>query len=670
MTFRQLVWHNVRRNERLYGSYFLSSLFSVFVFFIFALLYFHPQLQSNLPSNSETISTLAKFGLGAAQVVIVVLSIIFLWYSFWNFLKARKRDLAIYLMLGISPKDLRKLLIGENLVVGLSASISGVGLGIIFSKLLLLITENVMHLTAGLNFYVPVVPTFLTLGIFCVLFLLISMVMTLRIETDELFNLSKDSEKGEPVPQARPFISVVGVGVLLTGYAFLGVFVQGKSGGGSMRLLVGCVVFTIIGTFILLQQASVWLLNRAKKKRKNQGGERLLLLTNLIFQMRENAVMYGLIALTATAAFVGIGVTSLLAEYNQDNAGAPTFSYTLYSSSAGDLTDQKAAQKLGKQVASQIRAAGYAALHVPVDYLEAPLIFSNFHGQASKKIDWPQRANFIKASEYQRLAKFQQLPALTVSNQEIYYFADGSMDINLLKALPLAQRQTQAEVQLNKQPVVVKLTKLTTPLNMNLSLVAVVTDAFYEQIQQSVSKDQTSRKGQMNVVAYQEWHQDGALSQKLNRFLTAKQQTMKNLSVQSKYQQWQENRQSNGLLSMIGVLLGTVFFAFASSISSFRLFGQLEKAGKYQAALHLLGVSERSRQRIVTKELCFMYFLPGVVACLHFAVAFWGVMTLFGGAVPIWPVYFKLVVLYFVFQTGFMLVSRSRYLKQLAQRVG
>lgn len=51
MTFWQLVTRNVMRNSRLYASYFFSSLFSIMVFFIFALILFQPDYAKSLSAK-------------------------------------------------------------------------------------------------------------------------------------------------------------------------------------------------------------------------------------------------------------------------------------------------------------------------------------------------------------------------------------------------------------------------------------------------------------------------------------------------------------------------------------------------------------------------------------------------------------------------------------------
>lgn len=704
MNFRQLIWRNVRRNERIYSSYFLSSVFSVLVFFIFALLYFHPQLNSALPSNSQTISELAKLGLIASQVVIIVLSLIFLWYSFWNFLKARKRDLAVYLMLGMAPKDLRRLLMGENLIIGIAASLSGVGLGLIFSKLLLLIVQNIMHLHKGLAFYFPLRAIFLTTAVFLCLFFLLSIMMTVRIETDNLTSLSKTDEKGLPLPKTSALLSISGIVLLSLGYLCLADFVGTINGShipfikqlfanlnldtAAIISLIGCVIFTISATFLLLRQASISILKLLKKKTINQGGTRLLYLSELIFQMRENAVMYGLISLTATVAFVGIGLTSLLAVYNQSTSTAPTFSYVL--NPMTDKPDVAYQQDLQKKITKKIEAAGYQPLALSLAYVGVTFNWENLQNTDDGQLYWQNQVYLLRASEYNQLAKFNGLQLISPKATAIYYFANGSSEKKLLSEIPAVKRTATAQIKLAGESVTLTLHKIPQFFNVNLFSVAVVADDFYEKMTQ-LKDEKTGAMpvtGKTTIIDFKEWQKNADLTEEIDRFLQSEadkqrkkiaqvDQTQANdeslyarsFSFSSRYQVWQETRQANGLLLMVGILLGAVFFAFAASILSFRLFGQLATARKYHASLNLLGVSRKMRHSIVTKELLLMYFIPGVIASSHFAVAFYGVTMIAGGILSIWPTYFTLLAAYFIFQTVFFFISRAHYLKRLDQRL-
>ena len=695
MTFRQLIWHNVKRSGHTYGSYFLSALFSIFVFFIFAVLFFHPQLSGILPSNSDMISFLAKFGLAAAQVAIVILSLIFLGYSFSNFLKARSRDLAIYLMIGISPKDLRKMLVRENLLVGTGAVVSGVVLGTLFSKFFLLITSNLMHLNDGLNFYFPVKPILLTVVLFMLIFISLTFFMTRHIKTDSLVTLSKSEVIARNVPKANLFMSILGVVVLAAGYYCLKLFVGNTFTNtiGAMAVILGCVVLTIIGTFLILRQASIYVLTWAKRRPKNQLGARLLNISELILQMSENATMYGLIALTTTVAFVGIGITSLLATYNQSSSSAPTSALILSSLNETDETAEKL-EKLSTDLAAKIKKAGYTPYEAALTFTTGPEF--KITKVSNKKIATPYLSAYMSQSNYDQIRKLHlDLPKLTIKDNEIYTFADGLSQADTLQNLPANERQFFITMKHADQNQNFTVNLVPTMFNAQVYGLGVVADATYAAMvkdsEATIKKeaedndiDVYSATHMMYMVNYDEWNKDAKLAGELEKFLSATSKSDEwqpedevydakynntELNYSTKYKIWQNTRQANGLLFMIGILLGAVFFIFAATILTFRLFGQMTTAVSYHRSLDLLGVSEKMRHNIVTRQLALMYLLPGVIACVHFAVAFWGVAALGAGALNPWGTYGKLIAIYFVFQFIFFLISRHIYLRQLDQKV-
>jgi len=100
MTFWQFAFKNVTRNSRAYFAYFISSSFSIAVFFSFAVYLFHPKLQ-----NSNMISEVSGLMI-FSEVVIVLFSFFFLLYSIGSFLKVRKKQFGVLTVLGISRKQL------------------------------------------------------------------------------------------------------------------------------------------------------------------------------------------------------------------------------------------------------------------------------------------------------------------------------------------------------------------------------------------------------------------------------------------------------------------------------------------------------------------------------------------------------------------------------------
>src|SRR5690625_7809794 len=101
MTFRQFVIKNVIRNKRLYVAYFLSSMFTVMVFFTFAMFAFHPAF-SKAGFNQD-----ALLGMGVAGGIIYVFSFFFVLYSMGSFFQSRKKELGLLMMHGIPRWQLR-----------------------------------------------------------------------------------------------------------------------------------------------------------------------------------------------------------------------------------------------------------------------------------------------------------------------------------------------------------------------------------------------------------------------------------------------------------------------------------------------------------------------------------------------------------------------------------
>ena len=68
MTFQQFAYRNVFRNFRIYAAFFMASFFSVFVFFIYSMLMFHPQIESGF------LGEVSILGMIFAEVILVLFS--------------------------------------------------------------------------------------------------------------------------------------------------------------------------------------------------------------------------------------------------------------------------------------------------------------------------------------------------------------------------------------------------------------------------------------------------------------------------------------------------------------------------------------------------------------------------------------------------------------------
>ena len=98
MTFWQFAFKNVTRNARAYFAYFVSSAFSIAIFFSFAVYLFHPKL------HMTGVNAALNILMTISEIVIVFFHFSF-YYSIGTFLKVRKKQFGILTVLGISQNN-------------------------------------------------------------------------------------------------------------------------------------------------------------------------------------------------------------------------------------------------------------------------------------------------------------------------------------------------------------------------------------------------------------------------------------------------------------------------------------------------------------------------------------------------------------------------------------
>ncbi|MCY9219276.1 ABC transporter permease, partial [Bacillus licheniformis] len=295
MTFRQFAFNNVIRNKRLYAAYFLSSMFTVMVFFAFAIFAFHPVMTSD--SLTSGIGQHASFGLLVAGGIIFVFSFFFVLYSMSSFLQSRKKEFGVLMIQGMSMRQIRMMVFLENMLIGFFATIGGIVLGLVFAKLILLTAENVLIIDNKLDFYFPLMAMIVTFISFNGLFLFISFLVSFVLRSEKLIVLLKGNKISKGEPKASALLTLVAA-VLLAGGYYTALIVKE---GGVLVAMVPVTIVVIIGTYLLFTQLSVYVIRRLKKRetlfwRKTN----MILFSDLSYRMKDNARTFFMVALIST----------------------------------------------------------------------------------------------------------------------------------------------------------------------------------------------------------------------------------------------------------------------------------------------------------------------------------------------------------------------------------
>ncbi|MDW4511716.1 ABC transporter permease [Priestia megaterium] len=314
MTFNQLVCKNIFRNKRTYSAYFFSSSFSIMVFFMYALFAYHPAF------SVDIIGGYVSLGLHFAEFIIYLFSIFFVLYSMGTFLKSRRKEFGILVINGMSHNQLRYLIFLENMIIGFFSIIFGVVGGLLIAKLLLLVGENTLGMRGQLSFYFPTKALILTFTAFLMLFFIISLFTTNFVKDNNLIDLLKGDSKPKPEPKSS--ITLCIISLLLLGVSYVTALISKEV--LVIVVMVPVTIAVIIGTYLFFSQLNVFVLHQLRKIEKfYKNNINLIVISNLIYKMRDNARLFFIITIVLTVTFCSIGtlvgICSMIAQTDKIN---------------------------------------------------------------------------------------------------------------------------------------------------------------------------------------------------------------------------------------------------------------------------------------------------------------------------------------------------------------
>ena len=131
MTFFKLIIKNVHKNLRDYLIYFLTLMLAVSLFYAFNSISDQPAFLEMSMTRALLYEQLGKM-ISALSVVISIVLAFLIIYANQFLLKRRKKELGIYMMLGMKKGRISRIFAGETFCVGVIA----LGVGLIFGFIL------------------------------------------------------------------------------------------------------------------------------------------------------------------------------------------------------------------------------------------------------------------------------------------------------------------------------------------------------------------------------------------------------------------------------------------------------------------------------------------------------------------------------------------------------
>ena len=305
--YGKLAVTNLKNNRKSYIPYVLASAFSVMMYFIMDNLY----RNRSLVEKGSPLAIMLSY----ADAVLLIFSIIFLFYINSFLIKRRKKELGIYNILGMGKGHLAKMLFIESIITTTVSIIGGILAGILFGKLVYLVLLKILHLKRDIVYMISPVSVGITAAIFGCIFFVIFLYNLVQMKLSNPIELLRGGNAGEREPKTKWLMTIIGSVCLAGGYY---ISLTTKEPLQAIGQFFVAVLLVVAGTYALFMAGSITLLKLLRKKKSYYYKTRhFTAISGMIYRMKQNAVGLANICILSTMVLVMVSITiSLYAGMN------------------------------------------------------------------------------------------------------------------------------------------------------------------------------------------------------------------------------------------------------------------------------------------------------------------------------------------------------------------
>lgn len=594
MNLRRLAARNIWQNRGRYLAYLGSSAFSVMIYFLYTSLALHPQLQGGYRGAGYIVEVI-----DAAAVVIAIFTLLFLLYSGSAFVRSRMKEFGLLTLLGLTRRQLIRMILWENLIIAVTSITIGLGTGLLFLKLFFMAVSVLLGLPNELPIYIAWPVWRQTLVVFGSIFLFVSLLSLRGVLRRNIIELIRAGRKPKESPRFSWWKALLGVVLIGGGYVW-------ASFPNAMLVVLGVVPVTAmvsVGTYLLLRESAIALLNRLRRAERfyHRPGP-FLTISQLGFKIQENYRV-----LSATTILIAVILSAM---------GTVFTFYIVVESDVRTSTPQ----------AIQLTIPDGVPVDEPVALVQQALDEHGVTGLEQLQIRLPramlgqEHVTVVPQSLYARLYR----PHGTTYSLQSDDHAVRVVRYTVIGPQPPenAEQQIDLTVTDTTLPLLVGFDYTGRLLNTFEDAVVLTDQRFAELVDSHPRADYRT----VAIWTGPAWRADGmrdALEDVRARFPDGQA-----IEMTTTLETYQATLADFGLGLFIGIFVSLVFFAATCSLLYFRLFTEIDDDRRYYTRLRQLGLSNGELKGLSRVQAMVVFFIPFVVGLVHSTFAMKALGTL------------------------------------------
>lgn len=626
--YGKLAVTNLKNNGKSYIPYVLASAFSVMMYYIMDNLY----RNRSLVEKGSPLAIMLSY----AAAVLLIFSVIFLFYINSFLIKRRKKELGIYNILGMGKGHLGKMLFLESVITTGASIIGGILAGILFGKLVYLILLKILHMGGKIEYRISLASTGITTILFGAIFILIFLYNLLQMKLSNPIELLRGGNTGEREPKTKWIMTIIGILCLAGGYS---IALTTKEPMAVLGKFFIAVILVIIGTYALFMAGSIAFLKMLRNRKSYYYKTRhFTAVSGMIYRMKQNAVGLANICILSTMVLVMVSMTvSLYGGLN--DVIATRFPYEAQITSSG--INQKEEEQI-EEVINNMTKKNHT---VPTSQIRFHMgRFTTVYNNKTKKFDMMVAGDYTNSNAADLvmipLSDYNQTEGKNVKlkeNEVLLYHRNHNKNDN--KSHKKSDTDTQKDkkvIQLNNRSytVVDELDRLAIAKADTTSFIdgwyVVVKDSsiitsylkeiyensnIYDELKEYYGKIHYSYSFNLNGSRANRTKTEKSIQKQL-------QKKFANCSIESRELSRESFYELYGGFLFIGIFLGIIFLMATTLIIYYKQISEgYDDRERYQI-MQKVGMSKKEVRQSIRSQVLLVFFLPLIMAVIHLAFAF------------------------------------------------
>ena len=616
--YSKIALNSVKKSFKDYTIYFLTLTFAVCIFYSFN------SIESQKAMLDLTVSQKAYMKLFSSVISIASVFVSFILGTLIiyanNFLiKKRKKEMGIYITLGMPKRKVSNILLLETVLIGIISLGIGLILGVVLSQGLSILTAKLfMGSMTSYQFAFSINAVLKTILYFGIIFLLVMIFNTVIISKYKLIDLLNASKKNEKIKMRNPVIlSIIfclAVIFIVVAYIFIN-----KSGLNIESIYFqSSMVLGVIGTFLFffgLSGIVLYVIQRSKNiYLKNLN---IFIVRQISSKFNTNFLSMSLICLmlfiTTVMLSSGLGFKNTMEQGVKKNTPFDA-SIEIYYSSDSVSQANELTQVVNNQL-SKYTNKSYIAQYQLNDVSMRKMLLPYVPNTMKKAIDnsYNDYCMAVSISQYNKMRELEGQKPINLANNDVLVLSNvqkfegpindfiknnGKIDINGTEYK--VQNNKAIEDSLYSSGMAINTITLVVPDKIVQNLIP-----YTGYININYTGSNTEKKTQESNIE--------AIFNKLNR-------EKPDGYIGNGYTRTQLYEQSLGL-SAIVIYLGIVFLIASAAVLALQQLSEASDSINRYKALRKIGVTDKMINKSIFIQTLIYFGAPLALAIVHSIVA-------------------------------------------------